>query len=334
MTELFEAFRQQFKDRLTSPLSGAFAVSWAVINYQFFLVVFSDLKPWVKIGFIKNQIFPDATAVAIYGVMAPLGAALAYILVYPHPARWALKYSLSQKRLAKEARHDAENLMPMTREDVDAEILPLRAKIGNLQTEIDRKDATIDRAKQTKERDEDLLGQLAKKLENAIAEKALMDKTVRDLQSKLTDKESEAAKNKSQLQDLERTFASFSVQTEDEAASLKNEIANLRNSLEAANEQLAASKEKSLETTHPEWLANSTAKINSLSQGHSLGNQSAAILEAARGLQDFASLDQTYPPGAVELASLAAQQGLNERVSSEALAALQHVYETSKWKRE
>lgn len=330
MSEFFGAIHQQFKDRLTSPLSGAFVLSWSVINYQFFLVVFSDLKPQEKIDFIHNHIFSDAKSLFLLGLVAPLVAALAYIIIYPHPARWAMRYSLSQKRRAKEARNEAEKLMPMTREDIDAEILPLRSKISNLQAELDRKDASLDRAKQTKERDEDLLAQLAKKVELASTERQLTETTVNDLQSNLDAKEAELSATKSELLDLQGLFTSTSIQLDEEIAALKSKIASLESSLSAATEGLEqeTNKDKKKSVTRGA-LSASIAKANSLSDGLRLSagslNDSDTLTRA-----HHAMLANGIPPlSAVEQARQILEHSQANEYSAKAIAEARRAFAAS-----
>ncbi|WP_313103775.1 hypothetical protein [Stutzerimonas nitrititolerans] len=330
MSEFFGAIQQQFKDRLTSPLSGAFAISWAIINYQFFIVIFSDSKPWVKIGFIKNNIFPDLEAVLLWGIGAPLGAALAYILIYPHPARWAMKYSLSQKRRAKEARNHAEKLMPMTREDIDAEILPLRSKISNLQAELDRKDASLDRAKQTKERDEDLLAQLAKKVELASTERKLAETTVVDLQSNFDAKEAELSATKSDLLDLQGLFASTSIQSDEEIAALKSKIASLESLLSAATEALEQEKNKNKkESVTRGALSASIAKANSLSEGLRLSAGSFNDSDALTRAHNAIMANRIPPLSAVEQARQILEHSQANEYSAKAIAEARRAFAAS-----
>lgn len=321
MSDFIETIQQQFKERLTSPLSGAFVISWALINYKFMLVLFSDLKPWVKIGFIKNQIFPDPTAVAIYGIAAPLAASLAYILIYPHPARWVLKYSLSQKRRAKEVRHAADNLTPMTRDEIDAEIAPLRAKIGKLQTEIDQKDAIIDRSKEAKERDDNLLAQYAAKLADAATEKKGNERTINELQSTLEDKEAEISTIKNDLINVEGLFAGHSIQSEEEITALKRKIEELEGSLKIANlelEKLQKHKNKNASTSD---LSSSIAKVNSLSDGLILSNKNQSAMDSLTKIHKSAIADLASSTKHVELARQVLEKTQSDRQTAEIIAA-------------
>lgn len=71
------------RDRVFSPLSFAFIVSWLVWNYKFLLVFFSDMKPYVKFSYISGQVYPDLLSSVFIGLIGPLATSLAYVLFYP-----------------------------------------------------------------------------------------------------------------------------------------------------------------------------------------------------------------------------------------------------------
>ncbi len=239
MSEFFEAFRQQLKERVTSPLSGAFLVSWMIINYQFLTIIFSDVKPWVKFGFIKNHLFPDLLSIATWGFVAPLLAGSLYILVYPHPARWAMSYTLKQKKRTLEAKYEAEKLIPMTREEADAEIAPLINKISSLQEQLERRESINDRLKSNIERAEkseaDLLQQLQKK-----------DLLFVELSEKQAALEADIAKRNgtikamgTEIEEITDRFDAYRTLKDSEIESLNDEISHLEQQLKDARQALA-----------------------------------------------------------------------------------------------
>ncbi len=239
MSEFLEAFRQQLKERVTSPLSGAFLISWIVINYQFLLIVFSDVKPWVKFGFIKNHLFPDLLSIFAWGFAAPLVAGSFYILCYPHPARWAMSYALKQKKRTLEAKYKAEKLIPMTREEADAEIDPLNKRISSLQEQLERRESANDRLKSNIERaetNEAELLQLLQKKDLAIAELSEKQAT---LEADIVQRDSTIKSMGKEVEEITDRFDAYRILKDSEIESLNEEVTHLEQQVKELKQALA-----------------------------------------------------------------------------------------------
>ncbi|WP_417539986.1 hypothetical protein [Marinobacter sp.] len=274
MSDILEALRQQVKERATSPLSGAFILSWLVINYQFFLVIFSDVKPWVKVGYIKTNLFPDLTAILLSGIAYPLLAAALYILLYPHPARWALKYSLSMKRKAREARNEAESLMPMTREDVDAAIVPLRDKIAALQADLEKKETNIERLSGNLDRAEQKHGELLRQLEASEIANIKAEEQKESLRLELAGSHGEIDQLKKHIKEASDAYETFELLSKEKTKSLENDNSELAGQLSSFKKQLSQAKTE-LDKRNAEDYASlaSYGKTNSLSAGLTLSDK-------------------------------------------------------------
>lgn len=83
MKAYIESFTSHVRDRVFSPLSFAFIVSWLVWNYKFILVFFSDMKPYVKFSYISGQVYPDVLSAFLIGFAVPLATSLVYVGLYP-----------------------------------------------------------------------------------------------------------------------------------------------------------------------------------------------------------------------------------------------------------
>lgn len=122
--DILESIKSNFKDRIESPLSGAFCVSWVLWNYKFFVVIFSNMEPGAKFHYIEQSLWNPWYIALIFFFFGPLATALFYIFIYPVPARWALKFSLESKRDIQEIRLAAEGKRPISEE----EAMELRVK--------------------------------------------------------------------------------------------------------------------------------------------------------------------------------------------------------------
>lgn len=117
LKELAIGIRRLLSERLVSPLMPAFTVSWLVVNYRLVMVILSDESLESKLSFIDTILYPTTQCLVVHGFLLPLATALAYIFVYPYPAKWVYQYALKRQRELREARQQAENARVLTQED-------------------------------------------------------------------------------------------------------------------------------------------------------------------------------------------------------------------------
>lgn len=177
LNEITKSLRLHLSERLTSPLIGAFLVSWCVWNYEFLILVLSNLDADKKIRSIKNlysiktnylyyfesffnikeplRNFLVKASNWYYKVffcfMAPFLTALGYIFIYPYPAKLTYEYSKRKQKEILEIRRKIENETLLTKEDkerLNREFNEERAQheklVRQLQNQIKTKNALID----------------------------------------------------------------------------------------------------------------------------------------------------------------------------------------------
>ncbi|MEL4279550.1 hypothetical protein [Shewanella mangrovisoli] len=124
---MFEQFTNSIKatlyDRVSSPLSSSFLVSWCLWNYKILIVLFSSMEPYQKYNAIDIFISTSLFSTPFYeplgylmsnGFVYPLLSALAYIFIYPIPSKYIYKYHIKQLSLLKQARNTIEELEVLT----------------------------------------------------------------------------------------------------------------------------------------------------------------------------------------------------------------------------
>lgn len=89
--DLWNAIRLYIEDRLSSPLLTGFVFAWSIINYRFFLILFSNERFIEKIALIEKYVFPSDEIKLYKGVLYPLAAALIYVLIYPFVDRYIFR---------------------------------------------------------------------------------------------------------------------------------------------------------------------------------------------------------------------------------------------------
>ncbi|MCT8165027.1 MULTISPECIES: hypothetical protein [unclassified Pseudomonas] len=116
LDDITTTIKAQLYDRITSPLSGAFIVSWAAWNWRFLTVLFSDLKAPIKLSYIETYIFPTTSLTLINGLLLPFVSATLFVTVYPYPAKWFYKISQLHKKNLRSVQQSIEDETPMTLE--------------------------------------------------------------------------------------------------------------------------------------------------------------------------------------------------------------------------
>ncbi len=146
--DLLNSIKVHLYERATSPLLGAFVVSWGLWNYRFLLVITSSEPVTKKFEIIDKTIYCEPSGYLLQGGIFPLVTALAFIFFYPYPARWVYGYSRNRQKELKELRQKIDDETPLTKKESRA----IRREALNLeralQSKIDSRDKEIQRLKE------------------------------------------------------------------------------------------------------------------------------------------------------------------------------------------
>lgn len=71
-------------ERLSNPLVSTFAISWSIINWKFFVVLFSDNTATHTFALIEKHCYPTANDFWGWAVALPIAATLAYTYLLPY----------------------------------------------------------------------------------------------------------------------------------------------------------------------------------------------------------------------------------------------------------
>jgi hypothetical protein len=139
--DLLKSVRQGAIERLTSPLLGSLAIAWCAWNYKFLVILFSAASVTQTFKLIETIAFPDLTTVLLRGIILPLASSLAYVFLYPYPARFVYRFTQERQREINAIRKKIEDETPLTLEE--------SRRIRDEYRETDRKNQeTIDRLTQ------------------------------------------------------------------------------------------------------------------------------------------------------------------------------------------
>jgi len=98
LDSLTQSFKAHMYERTSSPLFGAFLMSWLVWNYPVVLTVFGEMGTKEKIDYIQNTLYAHTSIAGVsvtefefgvyYGLIFPFLSAITFIFVYPAPAKF------------------------------------------------------------------------------------------------------------------------------------------------------------------------------------------------------------------------------------------------------
>ncbi len=117
LDELLKSARQQIVDRMSSPLLGSFAVAWCLWNYKFLVILFSAASVTKTFELIETLVFPDLHSVLLRGFVFPTVTAIAYIFLYPYPARFVFGFTQRRQREINQLRQQIEDETLLTSEE-------------------------------------------------------------------------------------------------------------------------------------------------------------------------------------------------------------------------
>lgn len=143
--ELFKSIRATLYDRASSPLLGSFIVSWLVWNHRMIMVIFSGMSVTEKFSYIDTVLYQRDFWYYFWRDLFcyPLFTAIAFILLYPYPAKWVYHFSRYQNKLLKDVKKAVEGSTLLTLEESNYIRRQMDAVKEKSETELKRKDNEI-----------------------------------------------------------------------------------------------------------------------------------------------------------------------------------------------
>ncbi|NSM24989.1 hypothetical protein HT094_12030 [Shewanella sp. ZOR0012] len=126
LEQISNSIKATLYDRVSSPLSSSFIISWCLWNYKILIVLFSSMKPYEKYNAIDILVSTTVLQTSFYeplgywltnGVAFPFLSALAYIYIYPIPAKIVYRHHLEVQDDLKKKRNEIENNELLTLDD-------------------------------------------------------------------------------------------------------------------------------------------------------------------------------------------------------------------------
>lgn len=115
--EIMKSAKDSLLDRLSNPLLGSFILSWCLWNYKFLVILFSAASVTTTFKLVDSTAFPDTYTVFTQGLAFPMLTAMAYIFIYPYPAKFVYGFTGRRQREINELRRLIDNETPLTLEE-------------------------------------------------------------------------------------------------------------------------------------------------------------------------------------------------------------------------
>lgn len=161
--EVARSIFSNIQDRAVSPLLGAFVISWSIWNYKLILAILAFIPLDDKISFIEQVLYPDIWGSVLFLGAGPLITSLAFIFLYPFPARFVFRFWRTQQKMLRDIRLNIENESLLTLEEskrIRKQILEIQAdydqQIRKIEGEVERyKDELAKRDEELEKLNED-----------------------------------------------------------------------------------------------------------------------------------------------------------------------------------
>lgn len=117
LKELISSAVSSAKDRLSSPIFGAFAIAWCLSNSPMLFIVFFGTGVDERMSQVNRYVLYSWWAPWVNGLVYPSIAVLAYIFVYPYAKRYVYTFMQKQDNELHAERIKIENSRVMTRDE-------------------------------------------------------------------------------------------------------------------------------------------------------------------------------------------------------------------------
>lgn len=136
--DLFNSLRLTLYERSTSPLMGAFLISWSLWNYEIFLYLISNIPTDQKVIEINSRlaISRGNTLKLIFG---PIATTFIYLFIYPYISQPVFRFWQERQRSLNKIKQEVEGSRLLTLE----QSTNLRGQIVEIQSEYEEKISSI-----------------------------------------------------------------------------------------------------------------------------------------------------------------------------------------------
>jgi F0F1-type ATP synthase membrane subunit b/b' len=239
MNEYLTSIKAYLYDRTSSPLFGAFVLSWLGWNYKFVLVISSGMEVEKKINYISEKLYPHVLSYLGIGILVPFLTAMFFLIFYPLLAQPFYIYSKKRQKILTNFKIKIENDEVIDPEKArEIKLLVHKQKVEFEKT-LERSDALIsDLQSQNRElrlrleNTEDATNKLSAELAEKTIEWTRSSESLRNQHEKIRQQLTDAYREKSNALELAEVgfegARKYIKQLENNILSLEMEVSKLK----------------------------------------------------------------------------------------------------------
>jgi hypothetical protein len=128
-------------ERMSSPLISSFVLAWTMINYKFFVILFSETSVKQTFQLIQEISFPDTKSWMLNGFLYPLAAAAFYLFILPKPSQFVYEHwrKLQKWKNDTNYKYDSEAYETLAKSRAQRErINELSEELKNLNADVEQ----------------------------------------------------------------------------------------------------------------------------------------------------------------------------------------------------
>ncbi|VXA96493.1 hypothetical protein [Massilia sp. 9I] len=137
MDDLITTMKAQLYERVASPLTVSFILSWCLWNFRLITILLSSLEPEAKFKIIDTVLYPDAWSFWLHRLVGPIATCLLYVFVYPYPERLAFFWTKKKQRALKDIQVSLDSDVPLSPEQSRDLRLKCKKTVEDTQSIID-----------------------------------------------------------------------------------------------------------------------------------------------------------------------------------------------------
>lgn len=108
--------KAQLYERVSSPLTSSFVLSWCAWNFRLITLMLSGMEPTAKFKMIDTVLYPDIWSAVLHFAIGPIVTSCLYVFLYPFPESWAFKWAKSKQNALRTFQANLDSEVPLTPE--------------------------------------------------------------------------------------------------------------------------------------------------------------------------------------------------------------------------
>lgn len=119
VSDALDELKSALKERFSSPVVGAFTLSWILVNHRLFFALFYAQSPAMRFGYIDEVIYPDTWSFTWKLILLPVAMGMGYIYLVPLATKRIYRQVLKNEMDILAVRKAAEGAKVLTKKEAE-----------------------------------------------------------------------------------------------------------------------------------------------------------------------------------------------------------------------